>query len=226
LGRELKRPWLRQLGQGGSFTLLPCANTITIGTEEIASLVSPVFYQDDRSNTFYIEPSFKEQTIEEWQEWVTRTPAPEVEWDDPKWWGGLLVEPMVPKVRAPVPVNSGDPIWRSEIDPRAKFGMASKQDWLTNPTTVIQFDGELVGPRGHAGLAALSVTGKEADEESAPVVNINAGSTIAADTAIVVTSGNSLASAGLTQASGGLNVIGGNGLNSALLKNAQALKRF
>jgi hypothetical protein len=212
------------LGQGGSFTLLPCANTITIGTEEIALLVTPVFYQDDRSNTFYIEPSLKEQTIEEWQEWITRTPAPEVEWDDPKWWGTLLVEPLVPKVRAPVPVNPRDPIWQPEIDPRARFKIASKQDWLANPTTVIQFDGELVGPKGHAGLTALSAV-KETEEET-PTVNINAGSAIAPDNAVVVTSRNTLASAGLTQASGGLNVIGGNGLNSALLNNTKALKSF
>jgi hypothetical protein len=142
------------LRQGGNFTLLPCANNITIGTEEIASLVTPIFYQDDRSNTFYIEPSFKEQRIEEWQEWVTRTPVPESEWDHREWWDKLLVEAVVPKPKLPTPVNPADPLWRQEIDPRARFDMVDRQDWLANPATVMQFDGELVGPTGHAGLAS------------------------------------------------------------------------
>jgi hypothetical protein len=67
------------LQAGDQFTLLPCANTITLGSTEIASLVMPIFYQDNYSNTFYVEPTFKEKTIEEWQEWVTRAPEREVE---------------------------------------------------------------------------------------------------------------------------------------------------
>jgi hypothetical protein len=213
------------LQQGGEFTLLPCANQITLGTAEIASLVTPIFYQDDQSNTFYVEPTFKEKTIEEWQEWVTRTPEPEVEWDRPGWWDDLIVKPLVPKYRVPVPINPGDPIWRPEIDPRARFEMVDKQDWLANPATVMQFDGELIGPTGHAGLAlrsALETSG--AHEEGTIALTVNAGSSITPDSTVVVTDNSAGAAAGLTQSTGGLNVIGGNGLNSALLKNVGVRK--
>jgi len=215
------------LQQGGAFTLLPCANRITLGSEEIASLVTPIFYQDDQSNTFYIEPTFKEKTIEEWQEWVTRTPEPEVEWDHPDWWDKLRVEPMGPKPKLPVPVDPGDPIWRSEIDPRARFEMADKQDWLVNPVTAVQYDDELIGPTGRTGLAVQSVPGTtNTFEDVATSVHINAGSAIAPGSRVIAVDNNALASAGLAPAVGGLNVIGANGLNSALAKNLNARKGF
>ena len=211
------------LKQGGGFTLLPCANTITLGTPEIAALVTPVFYQDNQSNTFFIEPTFKEKTIEEWQEWVTRTPEPEVDWDLPDWWKNLPLEPMLPKYKLPKTVHPDDPIWRPEIDPRARFELASKQDWLANPATAVQFEGELIGPLGRAGVA---VQDSFEAAGTAPAININAGSAIAPDRTVVAVETNALASAGLTTGTGGLNVVGSNGLNSALLKNVNTLKKF
>jgi hypothetical protein len=60
----------------------------------------------------------------------------------------------------------------------------------------------------------------------ATAINVNAGSAITPGSTVVAIDNTTLASAGLTQATGGLNVIGGNGLNSALLKNVNALKGF
>jgi hypothetical protein len=207
------------LQKGGAFTLLPCANTIALGTPEIASLVTPVFYQDNRAQTFFMEPTLREQTIEEWQEWVTRTPAPEVEWDTPDWWGKLELEPMSPAYKIPKPVNPGDPVWRFEIDPRARYDFSSKQDWIANESTVVQFDGELIGPHGRAGLAVMPAGKAAAAAAGAGSVNVNAGSGLAAGSSIVAVERNALESAGLAQTAGGLNVIGSGGLNSALLKN-------
>jgi hypothetical protein len=215
------------LKQGKQFTLLPCANTITLGTEEIAALVTPVFYQDNQSNTFFVEPTFKEKTIEEWQEWVTRRPEPEVDWNLPDWWQKLPLEPMLPKYKPPKTVHPDDPIWQSEIDPRARFELTSKQDWLANPATVVQFEGELIGPVGQAGLAVRpSFEGADALDGGAPAIGVNAGSAVAPDSTVVAVETNALASAGLTPVAGGLNVIGSNGLNSALLKNVNTFKRF
>jgi hypothetical protein len=207
------------LQDGGDFTLLPCANAITLGGVEIGSLVAPVFYQDNRSNTLFIEPTFKEQTIEEWQEWVTRTPEPEVEWDFPKWWEEMPLEPIFPKYNPPKPVDPGDPVWRDEIDARARFALKGKQDWLTNPATVVQFEGELVGPAGRAGLAVLPA----AALTSVTPVNVNAGSAVAPGSAVVVIEQDAFKLTGLTPSKAGINVIGGSGLNSALMKNINAL---
>lgn len=206
------------LQQGGAFTLLPCANAIALGGDEIASLVTPVFYQDNLAQTFFVEPALKEKTIEEWQEWVTRTPEPEVEWDAPNWWKELRIEPMIPKYKIPKPIDPGNPVWQNEIDPRARFDLTSRQDWIANQSTVVQFDGELIGPRGRAGLAVLP-SAEAGAADGAASINVNAGSALAPGSAIVATQKNALESAGLNQAAGGLNVIGGGGLNSALLKN-------
>jgi hypothetical protein len=207
------------LQQGGAFTLLPCANAITLGTPEIASLVTPVFYQDNLAQTLFMEPTLKEQTIEEWQEWVTHTPAPEVDWDTPQWWGKLELAPMSPAYKVPTPVNPGDPVWQTQIDPRARFDLSDKQDWIANQSTVVQFGGELIGPHGRAGLAVLTAGKAAAAAAAGGSINVNSGSALPSGSSIVAVEQNALESAGLSQAAGGLNVIGGGGLNSALLKN-------
>lgn len=214
------------LQEGEGFTVLPCANTITLGTPEIAALVSPLFYQDDRSNTFFVEPTFKEKTIEEWQEWVTRTPVPDVEWDRPDWWDKLDIKPLVPKPKLPIPVHPGDPIWRTEIDPRARFELAPRQDWLANSQTLVQFDGELVGPAGRAGLTVQPLEMVGGPEGAAPAITVNAGSAIAPGKSVVAVDTTALAAAGLSAGGAGLNIIGGTGLNSALLKNVNRAKVF
>jgi hypothetical protein len=210
-------PGILQEGEG--FTVLPCANVTSIGTPEIASLVSPLFYQDDRSNTFFVEPTLKEKTIEEWQEWVTRTPQPESEWDHPGWWDNLEIEPLVPKPKIPFPVRPEDPIWKTEIDPRAHFEIAPRQDWLANSQTLVQFDGELVGPAGRAGLSVQPVGAVNAGEGPAPAITVNSGSAIVPGKSVVAIDTAALAAAGLSLRGAGLNIIGGAGLNSALLQN-------
>jgi hypothetical protein len=214
------------LQEGVGFTLLPCANAVTLGTPEIAALVTPLFYEDDRSNTFFVQPTFKEKTIEEWQEWVTQTPQPEVEWDQPDWWDKLDIKPLVPQVKAPVPVNPGDPIWQTRIDPRARFELAPREDWLANRQTLVQFDDELVGPAGRAGLAVQPAESVAALDGSAPAIAVNAGSAIAADRAVVAVDTTALAAANLSRDGTGINIVGGTGLNSALLKNLIARKSF
>jgi hypothetical protein len=212
------------LQEGVDFTVLPCANTVSLGTSEVASLVSPFFYQDDHSNTFFVQPTFKEKTIEEWQEWVTRTPQPEAEWDHPDWWGKLDIKPLVPKPKLPTPVRPEDPMWKTQIDPRARFELTLRQDWLVNPKTLIQLDGELVGAAGRSGLTVQPAERMSALEEAAPAITVNAGSAISSGTGVIATDTMALAAAGLSLGGAGLNIIGGTGLNSALLKNTNRTK--
>ena len=63
--------------------------------------MKPVFYQDN-AHTFFVEPSVTERTIEEWQEWVTRTPQPEPGWQKPDWWKDIVVVPEMPR-KWPIP---------------------------------------------------------------------------------------------------------------------------
>ncbi len=225
------------------YTLLPCNNNITVdppeaksihasnpeavqaviksGLPEIISLMKPVFYQDNL-HTLFIEPNVTERTIEDWQPWVTQTPPPEPDWEIPDWWKEIVVIPEIPWRPFPEP---GDP-WRSKINPEAIYNVNPGQDWFLNPATAFTFEGELIGPTGQVGLAVLpanEVAG--AVQEGGTLVNVNAGSEVAAGNAVVLMGSKTLEKAGLTQVASGLNIVGSGGFNSALAKNFDAGKQ-
>src|SRR5262249_46940010 len=102
--------------------------------------------------------------------------------------------------------------------------LEDQQDWLINPVTVLQFDRELIGPAGRAGLAVQPAGVREALRELAPAITVNAGSAIAPDREIVAVDKTALADAGLADGVRGLNVVGGSGSNTAMLKNMTGLK--
>jgi hypothetical protein len=210
------------LEQGDEYTLLPCDNNITLGSPEIASLVKPLFYQDN-AHTLFIEPNVSERTIEEWPEWVTRTPQPEQYQQWPDWWKGIVVEPAIPIQKWPIPIDPRGPTW----GPDSRINVNTEQDWLVNPGTGLLFDGELIAPRGRAQVAVLSsVEAAGALARGGLPVNVHAGSGLAPGRTVVAVAGDALDQAGLIQAAGGLNVVGSSGFNSALAQNFDALNRL
>jgi Neuraminidase-like domain len=230
-------PILNQgLPQGRGYTLLPCNNNLTAlgvsedayqnaansaavqaaierGVGEIASLMKPVFYQDN-THTLFIEPSVTERTIEEWQDWVTRTPQPDPRWRIPDWWKDILVIAEMPK-KGPIP-DPRDPRGDFPIDPGSLISPKPGLDWLVNPGTALEFDGVLIGPAGRAGLEILSAVGIA---EGGSSVNVHPGNGLASGSTVVLTGTTTLEQHGLMQVSGGLNIVGGGGFNSALKQN-------
>ena len=216
------------LQQGKPFTLLPCNNSITLGAPdpssldpdnpaavnaaiergvgEIASLMKPVFYQDN-AHTLFVEPSVTERTIEEWQDWVTRTPQPEPGWRHPDWWKEIVVIPEVP-------LRVGFP-----IDPGALINPIRDVDWLLNPGTGLLFDGVLIGPAGRPGLEILTAEVAGVVAKGGIPINVNPGGGLASGSTVVLTGATTLEQNGLTQVAGGLNIVGGGGFNSALTQN-------
>ena len=218
----------------GVFTLLPCNNeldalgisedsyrdaanpeevkrAIELGLNEIASLMKPVFYQDNR-HTLFVEPSVTERTVEEWQEWVTRTTEPEPSWTKPDWWEDLFVTAFLPdKWALSGPGRPGRP----PIDKNSLIDRVRRDDWLVNPATVVKLDETLIGPGGQPGIVVRSAL------ESAGVehVNVHAGSSLSGGSAVVLGDARAFADSGLVAVASGLNVVGGAGLNSALAKN-------
>ncbi|MEU8248862.1 neuraminidase-like domain-containing protein [Nonomuraea sp. NPDC048916] len=201
-----------------AYTLLPCDNDITIGVApglpesvaravesgaaELAALTKPVFYQDN-THTMFIEPDVTERTVEEWQEWVTRTPRPEQEWDRPNWWEGIKVIADKPfKLKNPIPIPD-DPT-QGKVLPESVLTIEPGRDWLVNPGTGIVYDGQLVGPAGRVELAAG--------------VTLTAGAPMAVSPEAALT-GAAIAKAGLVSGGAPLNVVGGTGFNAGLAKN-------
>jgi hypothetical protein len=226
------------LQQGGVYTLLPCDNNLRLGVSEeaykdasnpaavraalekslgeIAALTKPVFYQDN-THTFFVEPGVTERTIEEWQEWVTRTPQPEPEQQSLDWWKDFMVVPEVPR-KWSIPDLIGPRIG-VEIDPRSRVTPQLEHDWLVNPGTVLAFGEALIGPLGQPGLQTLT---SEIADGVAPVgtrVHVNPGSGLVSGGSIVLIDSTTLEQAGLTQTAGGLNVVGRAGFNSILQQN-------
>lgn len=229
------------LRKGGSYTLLPCNNRLTAlgvsedayrgaanpdaveaairsGLGEIATLMKPVFYQDSR-HTFFVEPDVTERTIEEWQEWVTRTPATEPGWTQPDWWKDIVVIPEIPK-KWPIPFPD-DP-WRSPIHPGSLINPVPDRDWLVNPGSVIKFGDVLIGPTGQPGI---EIRGGVDPSIGLGRVNVSPGSNLASGARIVLSDAESFARSGLREIAGGLNVVGGAGFNAALEKNFTDLNR-
>jgi hypothetical protein len=227
------------LQQGGGYTLLPCDNNLTAlgvseeaylnaanpaavkdaierGVGEIASLMKPVFYQDN-AHTLFVEPSVTERTIEEWQDWVTRTPQPEPGWLDPDWWKEIVVIPDIPK-KWPIP-DPRDPRGGFRIDPGSLINPIPDLDWLVNPGTGLLFDGVLIGPAGRPGLEILTAEVAGVIAERGTPVNVNPGSGLASGITVVLSGTTTLEQNGLTQVAGGLNIVGGGGFNSALTQN-------
>lgn len=147
------------------------------------------FFHQNDQHTFFVEPSLTETTIEQWETWVVPIPLPDPKLDHDDWWKDIPIEPMVPA--QPFPIGS--------IGSIARFKVKPKEDWVINPVTVFQFDGRLVGRGG--GLEVAS------------------SGEVAGGGVLVASGGNGVIQGNLTVNVGGLNVVGGGGLNSAMREN-------
>jgi peptidoglycan hydrolase-like protein with peptidoglycan-binding domain len=135
------------LQKSNNFSLLMPSNTSTQWTPEIAGLVRPFFYQDDR-HTFFVKPNLVEITLDGWKEWVVIKPKPANKPID--WWKDVLIDIAVPSKPIPIP---------NPIDPIAKFPIDLKSDWVTNSGTVIQVGDVLIGRTGRLDPTNLGIVG-------------------------------------------------------------------
>ncbi|MBD1833295.1 peptidoglycan-binding protein [Cyanobacteria bacterium FACHB-472] len=137
------------LQQSKAFSILPCSNVLTQAKPDIAPLVSPFFYQDDR-HTFLVEPSLTETPIVEWEDWGigggTKTDAVR---NLGNWVEEVKIQPDVP--RKTVSIEPGRP-W---LDSSARFNLRPQTDWVTNPTTVLQYGDRFIGQTGGLNSAEL-----------------------------------------------------------------------
>ena len=112
-------------------------------------LTHPFFYQDGK-NTFFVEPTMTETTIDEWDGWVIPYPWPYAHLNSDQWWSELTVQAAVPvALRLPM---------LSQVGPASLYQLKPVQDWVTNPTTVLQYGDNFVGRSG--GLTFVSSPGQ------------------------------------------------------------------
>ena len=220
------------LRQGGAFSLLPCDNDITLsahglapgspaveaaiqaGLAEVAALMKPVFYQDER-HTFFVQPDVTERTVELWEEWITHPAQPEQEWDRPEWWWDqLVVMAQIPRKESLPPFPGGPPPGDPTVDPRALYTLTPADDWLVNQGTTVLFADRLIGPQGDTGMEIVLTT---AVPGGAEVIAVQPGGALPADTFAVVA--GHVGNGQVRQLGGGMNIVGPGGFNSALALN-------
>ena len=187
---------------------------IEAGLKEIATLIKPVFYQDNR-HTFFVEPEVVERTIEEWEEWVTRTMQPELTWQ-------VSEITVISKIPHKSPIPYPDDLWRFPIDPGSVINPVLERDWLVNPGTVMKFGDVLIGPIGQPSIEIQSESNLAVSQR---LVNVNPGSNLAGGSSVALQDERLFASSGLQSIRGGLNIVGGAGFNSALQKNFTDMNR-
>jgi hypothetical protein len=129
-------------------------------------------------------------------------PQPKPDWDD------RIVLPETVSKWPPLP---GDPDDRFSLEGLVT-NPALSQDWLLNPTTVLEFDNVLIGPAGHPGLQIISNAGVAAAGKT--VLNANPGSALGAGMVVALADSAAFAESGLAQG-GGLNIVRGAGYTSA-----------
>ncbi|MFF2445368.1 neuraminidase-like domain-containing protein, partial [Priestia megaterium] len=196
------------LHRSDPFTLVPCNNTVTLGAKgvaagatkpadveaaitrglaEIATLMKPVFYQDDL-HTFYVEPTVEERTVEEWEEWVTYTPQPDTgstgaEPGGPPWLKEIVVIPQIPTKKPKV--DPSGPIAATRIDAKSRFTLKGNADWLVNDGTLVLFAGGLIGKAGRDAVIRSSTT----QPTTGTIVNVNPGSGLVTGVTVVKDTG-------------------------------------
>jgi|CXWL01.1.fsa_nt_gi peptidoglycan hydrolase-like protein with peptidoglycan-binding domain len=145
-------------GGYGGYTLLPSSNRMTLPNAEFAPLITPVFYADD-INTFFIEPSLTETTVDKWEGYTITRPSQKLKWKDfvtegPKL--GVAISPKYLQESLKLPKGSLQP---DLIDPRAVHTLKPNLDVLTQPNVAMQFGDALIGSAGRVqNLASAGIT--------------------------------------------------------------------
>jgi hypothetical protein len=141
---------LTVLGAGGSFSLLPSSNAVTLGGAEIGALVSPFFYADAQ-RTFFVEPNLVETTTETWEQWIVTDPGLGVTFA-PADVGQVNLVPFVPELVRPDWVVPDPDV----IDPWHELFAYRPDDVITSPTVGVVFGDRLLGPKGAVEVTVTS----------------------------------------------------------------------
>jgi hypothetical protein len=137
------------LAKRNDFSLLAASNPMKLPNSEFAPLISPVFYTDaNNRNTFFVEPSLTETTIEKWEGYIITPPSQKPKWEKYIEAGPKVNVDIPPKylyeaLKVPPTNLPPDP-----IGPRALHSIKSSLDMMTQPGVAVQFGDALITSTG------------------------------------------------------------------------------
>ena len=206
------------------FTVLACDNDISFGSAEIASLVKPLFFQDT-SDAYYLEPNVEEQTIEQWKDYVVRTPQPEIGGSVSNWPDPVRYVPELPNIRKPLVLDPASPIWAREIANADKFHVKTGEDWIVNPSIGMLFDGKVIGAKGVAtGVSVVSrVDAVHAIEQGATRIAVQAGNELPGGAEVLQLRQPDKPGGAVTEA---ITIVGAGGMNQVVQQNVGRIGRL
>lgn len=174
-----------------------CFSTFGNRSNELASLLKPVFYQDNK-HTFFIEPQLSEKTTAEWDEWVAGEQQPVYQQLDQL--NQIAITPVVA-------TSKGAAGESPTIDKASLIQPESKVDWLINAETLMQLGDVLIGPTGQKSIT---------DDMSKSAVGFHSGNNLLGGGASLFQGENSFAQSSLKSTSGDFRVVGRSGFGGVL----------
>lgn len=124
------------------------------GLTELAALIQPFFYQDNR-HTFFVQPEVRETLLEDVETWVTRTTVTDntgIHELNP--YDKLKIIPQFQK-KWPLPVPPVDEV--PFAMPKTQSDPMPGLDWLVNPKVLLAFDqGTVLGNTGQLGVQLMN----------------------------------------------------------------------
>ena len=189
-------------------------SAIRTGFSDILTLQKPIFYQDkDHQHTFFVEPSVTEQTVEEWQTWVTQPAQPDNAWH-------YQDKPLAAATPRDDSIHDAEaPFFGSANTPESLEKPKPEIDWLLNPSTVLLFDNVPIGPRGRVGVELFPDTQASATSR----LGVAGGTGLSRGTALVVQDDITFEQSGLEPTTLGVNVVGSSGSIPSLEANLNEL---
>lgn len=223
--------------KGNDYTLLFCnthpiylwaGGAIAAEEIELYSLMNPIFYQDETKElTLYMEPTVTEQTIEEWSDYVPPISQPEQE-------KGIDPDMSKPHLHHEIPQydpKKRDPVnwmdWMNQMNKESIHDLVINEDWVVGKGIVYYFDGQFIGESGMTNMQIISANEVSSVlAEGGRLIPFLPGSAVGTGFSVVLKNHADLETMGLELGKDGIGIVGGSGLNSALLKNAAAKKNL
>jgi len=130
-----------------------------VDRDHVAALVAPFFFIG-ADHTFYVEPELRQKTMEYWEHWAIDAAPQDPVIIDPGIIDDIYIVPEIPELILVIPKGPwpDDPLV-DPVDPYSEFELDLKDDWITNPGTLLEFDGGLVGHEGFVGIEVVTGLG-------------------------------------------------------------------
>lgn len=155
---------------GATHSLTILGTALQAQQPEIGTLISPFFYADSQ-NSFFVEPTLTETTLDKWEHWAIPIPRA----DSHGAGAGPHVVAAFPQYAHPKSLPKGVSPFDGTFDSASRFKVNIQTDSVTDNAAVLHFGGTRIGTEGGSGASAPRTAAKPA---ARPAARPAAGKTV------------------------------------------------